>query len=360
VELASVGTYSGPAGTVLLPIVQAVQAWAADVNSRGGVNGHPVKFTVYDDGGDPSRHRAAVQDAVERRKVIAFLANIEAVAGASSREYISTKRIPVIGSESAAPYMHEDPMFFPQEPSGDHLLDAGLYSLAAIMVPAGKTKLGTVVCVEVTACGRAGSRWKDGAPKAGMTAVYSSQTSLAQPDFTAECLSARNAGAEVLIILLDPASTSRFALACSRQGYRPQYSAVSTVADRMKADSNLDGLLTSSGVFPYIQNDTPATAEYHRVLSTRAPSSELGVPSAKGWTAAKLFEKAAANLPEPPTSEGLLQGLWQINNETLGGLTSFPLTFVKDRPAAGRTCWFTLQIRGGTWVVPRSGQPACA
>ena len=46
-----------------------------------------------------------------------------------------------------------------------------------------------------------------------------------------------------------------------------------------------------------------------------------GVPTAVGWVAGKLLERAGANLPDPPTSEAILRGLWSVSNDNLGGLT---------------------------------------
>ena len=63
--VASVGTYSGPAGVTLNLFVRGAQLWLKHVNKTGGVNGHSVQLLVYDDGGDPARHRAQVQEAVE-------------------------------------------------------------------------------------------------------------------------------------------------------------------------------------------------------------------------------------------------------------------------------------------------------
>src|SRR5581483_1485786 len=100
--IASVGTISGPIGAVFAPGGLAVQAWANYVNTKGGVNGHTVNLLVYDDGGDPARHRSQVQEAIERRHVVAFVYNPESIAGRASQEYISSKRVPVIGDEGGS------------------------------------------------------------------------------------------------------------------------------------------------------------------------------------------------------------------------------------------------------------------
>jgi hypothetical protein len=76
-----------------------------------------------------------------------------------------------------------------------------------------------------------------------------------------------------------------------------------------------------------------------------------------GWVAGKLLQRAGAKLPEPPTSEAILQGLWTIEGDTLGGLTS-PLTFRKDEPAVPTSCWFNLALKG-RWSSPDNYQLHC-
>src|SRR5262249_47051034 len=88
VLLANVGTYSGPVGVSGTKILQGAQVWVQYINKQGGLNGHLVQFQVYDDGGDPARHRAQVQEAVERRHVLAFLMNVEVISGYASVEYL--------------------------------------------------------------------------------------------------------------------------------------------------------------------------------------------------------------------------------------------------------------------------------
>lgn len=94
-------------------------------------------------------------------------------------------------------------------------------------------------------------------------------------------------------------------------------------------------------------------------MSTLGGKLPNGVGPAVGWTAGKLLEAAAARLPEPPTSSALLQGLWSIRDDTLGGLTH-PLTFGQGQTATRRACWFTLLIRNGSWVSADGYRLHCA
>ena len=352
VVIASVGTYSGPVGAVFNPGMQTVQAWVRYVNDQGGLSGHQVRYVVYDDGGDPARHRSQVQDAVEKERAMAFVHNAEAISGQGSTEYVTGKRIPVIGSEGASPWFYDSPTYFPQASVGLLVHVASVYSAAQLAIPAGARKVATVACVEAEACAQADRIWADTAPRVGFDLVYRGRASLTQPDFTAECLAARNAGAQLVYIGMDTNSAGRLTASCARQGYRPRYATVAPVpADHMKNDPNLDGLTASSSVFPYFQQGTPATDEYQQVMQRYGDRIVRGTSSAFGWVSAKLFQRVATGLPEPPTSEAILRGLWTLKDETLGGLT-LPLTFLQGQNAPKRTCWFNLQVADGAWRSP--------
>lgn len=350
--IASVSTTSGPIGSVVLPGIQAVQTWVRYVNARGGVNGHPVKLLVYDDGADPARHQAHKRQAIEKDKVIAFVHNAEGAAGQQSVPYINEKRVPVIGGDAGEEYYYQSPMYFPQASFARTLYATGVYSTAAQAKALGKRKLAVLACVEVKPCTESDEVFAELAPGEGLDQVYRGKGSLTQPDFTAECLAVRNAGAEIFVVILDPNSITRVAASCARQGYRPIYaSLVSLILDRFKDDPNLDGMLAASNVFPYFQTGTPATDEFQAAIRQYGQGIIPGVSLAGGWVSAKLFERAAAALPEPPTSDSVLRGLWAIQNDNLGGLTS-PLTFRENQPALRVACWYDMAIQNKAWSSP--------
>ena len=112
-----------------------------EVDQRpGGLNGHPVKLIVVDDGGDPARHKAAKQDLVERKGVQAFVGDGEPLAGESSVDYITSKGIPMVGNEGGSDWYHKSPMYFPQAPNGDTYWHSMMPGLAE--VTKGKKKFG--------------------------------------------------------------------------------------------------------------------------------------------------------------------------------------------------------------------------
>jgi branched-chain amino acid transport system substrate-binding protein len=331
------------------------------MNDRGGLDGHLVRFSAADDGADPARHRALVQEMIERDHVIAFVQQILSPAGQGSVKYIQEHRVPIIGTDVGSQWVYDSPMIFPQVPSGDAVYLGNLYGFAREMLPQGRKRVGWVVCVEVeSVCGRIDRMLQERVADAGFELAYRGKASLVQPDYTAECLAARSAGVEAFMIYLDSASIERLAASCARQGFRPIYSApASLVADRFRTNPNLEAFVGALNVFGPQQADTPATREFQEAMGRYLPNQPPEVAHATGWASAKLFERAAASLPEPPTSEAVLRGLWSIRADTLGGISPAPLTFLEGRSATQMICWNTVVVRSGRWESPNGYRPLC-
>lgn len=359
VRIGVVGTMSGPAGASLKPLADGVRVWAQAVNAKGGVNGHQVEVLVADDGGDPARHRSLVQEFVEQRGVIAFVGNPEALTGASSVEYLTNAGVPVVGSEGAGHYFYSSPVYFPHGSHGNALAQSAVFTLAQVAKAEGMTKAATITCLEVQVCRDAHQKGPKLAAKYGMEVVYQAQASLGQPDFTAECLNAQRAGAEVMSVAMDANAIRAVAQACARQGYRPLISWTAAQAISSQAeDPNLDGALIAGTVAPWVSADTPGRKEFQEAMATFAAGAEPTGGHMMGWVAAKVFELGAKSLPEPPTSAALLEGLGAVNGDLLADLTG-PLLFAPGKPATPVVCGFGVRIADGEFVPAAGGQRQC-
>jgi branched-chain amino acid transport system substrate-binding protein len=358
--IGSVGTQSGIVGASISDGTRALQAWASAVNAQGGVKGHPVQVIVGDDGGDPSRHQQLIQQFVEEKHVVAFVYNSAPLSGQSSVQYLTQKRVPVIGSELGGQWFYTSPMFFPQTSSGLALTYVNIAGIAGYVVPKGKTKVATLTCQEAQFCTDANRIWPQIAPSLGFQVVSQGRASLAQPDFTSECLSAKNANAQVLLMAMDTNSVGRVASSCARVDFHPVFSFATTVTvDRMRSDPNLEGTVLALPLAPWFQNNVPDVAQYRDTMARYSPGNTVTASGENGWAAAKLFELAESRASDPTTSAGILDGLWSIKNETLGGLIP-STTFTKDQNAPEVKCWSVVVITGGQFTAPEGGQMHCA
>jgi branched-chain amino acid transport system substrate-binding protein len=361
IVIGSVGTSSGIVGAAVGPGLPAVRAWVAATNAVGGINGHPIKHLVGDDGGDPARHRQLVQQMVERDKVVAFVFNFAPLSGQSSIDYLTQKRIPVVGEQGSSPWFYESPMFFPQQSAGAVFVSAMMKAAAAETVPQGKKKLAMLNCQEAQFCVDADRIWPGEAPKQGYEVVFRRQASLAQPDFTAECLAARNSGAEVFALAMDGNAIGRIGSACARAGFKPIYLIFhGALLVEHAADPNLEGILSPLALRGWFDTSNPVVARYQKALARYEPGQTPKDSSFMGWAAAELFQAAASKAPDPTTSPGILEGLWSLKSETLGDIT-YPLQFVRDQNAPKVECWFTARGSQGKWAYTEKGKAmACS
>jgi branched-chain amino acid transport system substrate-binding protein len=132
-----------------------------------------------------------------------------------------------------------------------------------------------IYCVEVASCTSADKEPKNGGAKsAGGDMVYDTPVSITQPDHTAQCLNARNAGVDLFALALDGASMTRLARSCASIGYRPLIgvsAATFSLKNAQDPDLRSFGMVSESPVAPWMAQDTPATRAFHAAMARYAP-----------------------------------------------------------------------------------------
>jgi branched-chain amino acid transport system substrate-binding protein len=210
-------------------------------------------------------------------------------------------------------------------------------------------KVAFLTCTEAQQCTDAEAHIDEYTAELGLDLVYKAKASLLQPKFATECVRAKQAGAAYFITGLDPNGNRRVAQNCHEQDYHPRFEVPQT-SSAMAGEPGLQSAYFASATFPWVSSATPAMVEFQKAMARYAPKLELSAHASSGWTSAKLFERAALGITDTPTSAQILEGLWTIKNDTLGGLTA-PLTFVRDKPAPAVYCFFGMEVRAQAWVA---------
>lgn len=354
-KIASVGQQSGVFGPFMLPITQGLQVWVNAANAAGGVACHPIELILRDDGGDPSVHQSEVQQLVEQENVIALVATTAVLTGNASLSYLTSKGVPVIGNEGGSEWTYDSPVYFPQLTTGNSALGALVGAIGKVGKPQGKSKLAVVTCLEAALCS---SLFDDAGPlaaKAGLDLVYKAQASLTQPDFTSICQNAKSRGAEMMIIGLDTNSIQRVLRNCQSIGFDPlAITGGPLVTPALLDDPRADGFLVSSATDLYTNTGNPSVVEFRDAVGRFAPGLDPSIASLAGWTAGKLFEAGLESAPDA-TRAGLLEGLYSISDNDLGGLT-YPLSFRAGQKPPRVLCVWIGQVKGGT-LAPADGAP---
>jgi branched-chain amino acid transport system substrate-binding protein len=355
IVIGSVGRYSGPGGASYVQAPRALQAWAATVNSKGGIGGRQVKVIVTDDHNDPAQARAKVQELVEKHKAVAITAAFGSTETVNAwKGYVQDKNVPVIGSGCNPGY--EGPMMYMECTS----TDTSLYGAVLAGAKYGEgNKLGALFCTESSACSYVEDRWFDKgyAERAGLDPVYRAKISLTQPDYTAECIQARDAGVELLSVAGDANTLGRVAASCSRQNFNPQFLQLSASAVAQSiTQEGLDNMLLQMPAFPFSGSSSPAVNEFRTAWQKYGDGTAPGPAAALSWASAKIFEAAARKSGEV-SSASLIKALHTFKNETFGGLT-VPMSYGPSGTSESN-CTFFMKGAGGKWTAPNGGKPIC-
>ena len=357
--IGSVGSYSGVMGSIVGAGPKAVQAWTASVNARGGLNCHQVKYVVADDGGDAARNQSLVRRLVEQEKVIAFVFTGAPVTAQASVSYLNEKQVPEIGQEGGHMFTYESPMTFPVGAAAIPIQRLTMAGGARITLPQGRKKAAIITCQEVEYCNVADKTYKERAGDVGYQAVYNAKVTFTQPDFTSICVSAQNAGADVLLIATDANSHQRIMSNCAKVNYHPTdvLTTIQMSGDFLN-DPNMDGAAIVSNNMPWFLTQHPAVADYAATMKKFAPAAPSDATAMNGWTSAKAFEKAmkAITPQQAVTSKDVLAGLYALNGDELGGLVA-PLYYTPGKPARPIACGWVTVISKGKWTS--DGQRFC-
>jgi branched-chain amino acid transport system substrate-binding protein len=357
-----VGSITGLYGTVFKPVLDGIQIHIADINSRGGVNGHPVKLIVADDGADPANYQSQLRTMVEQDHVVAFVGNTDgATLSKAAIQYVESKSVPIIDGDDSNTLVGTSRMIFTFGAAGTQLNGAE-FGVTRDLAGKGQ-KIGYISCQEVQQCSDYATTFNGFASRAGLQPVYAGRASLTAPDFTQNCLQARNAGVQVLFIRMDTNSVKRIARDCSRQGFKPKYAMATSLTDAsFPSNPALEGAVVGSQSFPFINSNTPEERRFQTAMRRNRPADQITPGNAQGWIAASIFEKAAASIaPDAtPSSALMLKGLYTFKGERLGGQTQ-ALTFVPGKPPAhaNKPCYFPMLLTGGKWTAPKGDAVSC-
>jgi len=358
IVIGSFGTSSGPIGAVFAPVQTATRAWVADVNTRGGVNGHPVQVLYGDDGGDGTRALSIARRMVEQDKVLFFLNLYQVTTADAVIPYLEQKQVPIVMSGGGLPDEDHSSIVFNPMVGGD--LGWVSIMIESLKAQSEKRKIAVLYCRETKACPNGLRRLKENQDKLGVNVVYEAEVSIAQPDYTAEVLQARNAGADVLANIADAASGVRIIRSALRQDWHPVFLATQAANDDVTVKApDLKGLITvTQGTAPYM--DGPWMADYRDAVAKYVPGGPMGGTGAAGWVATKLVEKLAPQWGDQPTTRKVIDSLYSLHGETLGGLIP-PVTFPHS---ADRTrvnlCGVPLMFDGQKIRAPLGNTFRCA
>ena len=351
--IGTIGNFSGPSAEPAH--LAGLQAWVDSVNASGGIKGRQIKLIVEDDQGDATTSQADIRQLVQVDHVLAIVSPEASGTESGWASYVQQQHVAVVGGEDDTSEWFTNPSFFPSAATVLTSLEMQAYAVKA----AGKTSFGAVYCAEAAVCKQVLPALQGYGKALGLDMSTSAAIAVSAPSYTAQCLAARQAGAQALIIDASYAAGSRFAPACAQQGYSPVYVIPSGAFDNSYLQlSQVNGAYVPTTNALWFAS-TPAVTQFKQAMAKYEGSTVLGPNAMSGWTGGVLFGAAAASLPAKPTAADVFTALYSLpKNDTLNGLAP-PLNFHAGAPASQVSCFFLARIENGKLTAPKGTAPIC-
>jgi branched-chain amino acid transport system substrate-binding protein len=343
--------------------IAIITAWEKYTNANGGINGHPVNVVTESEPGNPGVALNDVKSLIGQG--IIGLINDDTANDAAFTTYADSANIPIFSGPFGSPAMTLSHNSFSTGVSENYLAD----EIILATKKAGATKLAILYCAEEAVCAFEVAPIKAAAAKyGGVDVVFSASVLQSAPNYTAQCLAAKEKGADAMFIADGAAVSLSVASSCAQQGYTPhQVSDDGAYGQNFQGAPGMDGLIATEDNWPFFDTSIPAAKAMHDALNQYAPgiltNALFGETTVVEWTMGLLITAAAeagkVGSTNPMTPAALFDGVYAVSGTTLGGMTP-PLTFKKGQ-SNENTCWFWIGINSsGKFGMPYGTQPACA
>jgi branched-chain amino acid transport system substrate-binding protein len=345
-----------------VPSLDVYKAWVNTINGSGGINGHQIQLITKDDASNPGTSATAAQALISAHVVaIANMSNFDATWASA----VQAAGIPVVGTNSTEPAFFSNPDFYPEGQTND----SSIVAVVATAKAAGATNIGLLYCAEAPVCQQGVPAVKAAGKSAGVPDVFNAEIAATAPNYTAQCVAAKQGHVASVFIGHSSAVIARLGDDCARQGYSPiyvtegeGYAAVLQSAQGVKDNlwSPYNDLPFWDSSNPSVQQMNAAIDKYYPGLRTNAQLfSEL---SAMSWPSGILLEDAikAGGLgpSDTPSAAEIVKGLESLHGDTLQGWAP-PLTFTTGKPHPV-SCWFTAHMTGGVPQLVNGNKVTCA
>jgi branched-chain amino acid transport system substrate-binding protein len=350
----------GGFGAVLQPGEEVYKAWANNVNAAGGIDGHAVQVITEDDQGNPGTALSAAQTLISDHVVAVADISLADQAFAST---LQSANIPAVGVLTYEAPFFSNPDFYPE----GQTTDSSAYAVAATAKAAGATSFGFIYCAEAAICAQSVPTFESAGKQLGLPLSYTAAVSATAPNYTAQCLAAKQKGINALGIGEAAPILIRIATDCTRQGYNPIYvfEGAGFAMDETTSPGLKDKSYDESLSLPFFANTPAANAAkaaidkyYPGLLENPTGFTEQNYVS---WASGLLLEDAikagGLTASSTPSASEVISGLQSLKGDTLQGMAP-PLTFAAGK-AHSVDCWFTIRVQNGTATVANNNQVTC-
>ena len=326
------------------------QAYAAFVNSAGGVNGRKLVVEGRDDAFSGAMNKQLTQQAVNTD--FATVGDVSLEDSFGGTVLAANPQFPNV-SETLDPTTRRLANTYSAMPTGDGW-PLGPLVYFAKRFPAQIKHTGTIVA-DLPSTVLAWNNEKAAMVHEGYQVDFSPALPPTQTDFTAQVVAMRNAGIQIVFLEQMPQNyASAFIRDLNQQNFHPLVVLGSPAYSKVLI-ANSGGAAAIDGAFVeqqsafYLGEDasaTPAVTTFDSWVARTAPGFQADLFTLEGWLNAELFVQVLRNAGSSPGRGSLLQALHRITSFDSGNL--IPVSNPAKKVPI--TCYALGEVKEGTFV----------
>jgi ABC-type branched-subunit amino acid transport system substrate-binding protein len=323
ITVGNIASISGVAPGLTQSAQQATQAWAAYVNSQGGICGRQIKVTPYDDGNDSGTNFADVQQACAA--TFAMVGNASGFDDGGAQAAGSCG-IPIMAGEISTTAAGLTPNIFGASPGNAHYYQVGPANYLKATYPTA-IQHAAMIYLNVSATQSQAAHEVAAYQSVGFNYVYNQSTTPTNANYASNVQAMQSAGVQYVTEYSDASSAVRLLQSMQQANFAPQvvdwfseeYSP--EFAQQTAPESNGDLVLLSATAAYEEAASNPGMQLFLSWLNRVAPGAHHDIFAILAWSAGLAFEQAAKAVGPKLTRAALIAQLKTITTWTGGGVT---------------------------------------
>ena len=346
----AIGNISTLTGGLFKGALVGTQAYAAFLNSKGGVDGRKLVVDSYDDQFQGANNKQATQAAVQKDFATVGSFSLEDSFGGAVLK--ANPQVPNVAESLDAKTNALPNSFSPNPAEGGYALGPLVYFK--------KKFSGDIrhVGALIADYGAAEANWtgeKSAMNHLGYKVVYEPTFPVSQTDFNQNVIAMKEAGVKILFLEQMPENyASAVVKALNQQNFHPALVVgASTYSEALVPASGgasaIDGAYLTQPTALYLGEDStavPAVGTFLKWVQKVSPGFKADYYTLAGWLSAELFSDAIKSAGDNPSRGSVLQELRKTTTFSGGNLVGTDDPAAKGPP----NCYVLARIEHGVFV----------
>lgn len=345
INIANIASIGGVSPGVTQGAQQGAEAWAAYVNSTGGICGRQITVQPFDDDSDSGNNYADAQQACSADFALVGSASGFDDGGAQA---VTACGIPDLEAVVTTPTAGNTPDIFGAAPGDAHYFPLGAAEYLKATYPSA-TQHAAMIYLDIPATSLEGEEQVAAYQSVGWHFVYNTSTTPINANYATNVQAMQSAGAQYVTEISDAPSAERLMTAMQQADFNPQVVDWITeeyspqFVQQTEPESNGDLVLMNATADFGEASSNPEMQLMENWLERVTPGYQQSIFTILAWSAGLAFEQAAKEVGPDLTRAAILTKIQGITNWTGDGVTP-PVNIGQKIPSK---CFFYLKIENG-------------